>query len=150
MRPAEVFLRVGVTLVSWIMCYAHTLMLAVLPRTDCSEANAGLWEPTFYLAPLTLLAVWALGFGQSLRDVARWLTVPLMLFTVLAVLGTLPYLTHTTVNALPACALLNPEYAGTVVPGWQRGWAPLQIAVLLGITWRMMQYWRKIPTAGSA
>ena len=142
MRPAEVFLRVGVTLVSWIMCYAHTLMLAVLPRTDCSESNAGLWEPTFYLAPLTALAVWALGYGHNLREVARWLTVPLILFAVLALLGTFPYLSHTTVNAHPACSLLNPAFTGTVVPGWQRAWAPVQLLVLLGIGWRVIQYWR--------
>lgn len=150
MRPAEVFLRVGVTLVSWIMCYAHTLMLAVLPQTDCSETNAGLWEPTFYLAPLTVLAVWALGFGHNLRDVARWLTIPLILFTVLAFLGTLPYLTHTTLNAEPACSLLNPDFTESFVPAWQRAWAPLQVLVLLGIGWRVFQYWRTSPGRAQA
>ena len=54
MRFSEVFLRLGVSLVSWIVLYAYLLWLAVAGKVGCGPDGDEVFRLLLGLAPLGL------------------------------------------------------------------------------------------------
>jgi ABC-type molybdate transport system permease subunit len=79
MRPSEVFLRLGVALVAWMMLYAHVVWLAALHAMGCGPDGDELHRLLLGLAPLTCGFALLLHMTRPFADIhriLRWLGAP--------------------------------------------------------------------------
>lgn len=138
MRLAEAFLRIGSSLVGWMIIYAHVLWLAVSARVACGEEGAELFAVLLGLAPLTLLVAPLVLVSRPLEDVhrlLRWLALPLVLL--------LPFCLYAIYRVfLTVYGAGSPICGSAAVPAWQTWWVPVQlfitalVAALIGLAWR--------------
>lgn len=137
MRFAEVILRVGVALVSWMMIYMHLIMVLVARFAPCAEGQFGPWKVSMVSAVFALAAILAIPFGHGLKGVQgvfRFFALPLLFMLPWAAWTILPVLSAATFGEADLCGGLD-----MTVPAWQRLWAPLQLVLIgvLGFTgWR--------------
>lgn len=146
MTFAEVVLRIGVTFVAWLMLYMHLIMLTVVRFAQCPEVSA--WRVSMFSGVLALGAAFALHYGHGVRglsSVFRYFALPLALLVPWAAWIILPYLTGTSFGATHPCDVLLAAQTGLVATGWQRAWAPVQLAVLLAIAVSGWRAWSDSP-----
>lgn len=142
MSLAEVFLRVGSAMVGWLLVYAHALLLAVVPRSDCS---AELWRVSALFALLALVASLLLRAGLPWRGMLRWLALPAALLwaiggpTVVALFGPV------TLDGVGLCSALLGAPDALPAAGWERAWPPLQALAIVLAAARALGYWRPEP-----
>jgi len=55
LSPASIFMRLGLTLVAYLMLIFHLGMVALVPQAKCSGDNPDIWVVTFVFAPLALV-----------------------------------------------------------------------------------------------
>ncbi|MEM6708805.1 MAG: hypothetical protein AAF648_08470 [Pseudomonadota bacterium] len=126
MRFAEVFLRLGLSLVAWMVLFAYALWLMVVPQAACRADEVPLSLVLLYALPLVGIMLALLPASRKLpgvHDTLRWLAVPLGLLTLLAVIALVRSLEALTV---PPCS--------TGSPLLDRFWVPVHLvtcAVLL-------------------
>ena len=94
LSPAAVFLRLGTTLVAFMVLITHLLMLAIVPQTKCTGGDgADIWMAVFALSPLTFVFALLLLVSRPLKSVVpmlKWGCLPMVLLLPLALFGTLP------------------------------------------------------------
>lgn len=138
MRLAEVFLRLGSSLVGWMILYAHTLWLAVSARVVCGEEGAELFAVLLGLAPVTLLAGPLILVSRPLADVhrmLRWLAAPIVLL--------LPFCLVAIFRVSMTVYGDGSAICGTgEVPAWQTWWAPVELAVMIFVAALVAFSWR--------
>lgn len=130
-------LRVGSTLVAWMVTYAHLLWLAILPQAGCNDGNE-LWRLLLGFAPVVAafsLLLRAVHVLPGIYGITRYMAIPAWLLMLLAVQPVFAALSTTTLGSEPLCA-------GTVAAPWQTYWAPLQIAALAVIAVQTYRAWR--------
>ena len=138
---ADIFLRLGITLVAFMVIIGHLLWLAILPQIDCATDGAELWSALFWMSPLTLAVALLLLVSRKLPSIVQSLKfgcVPIALLLPLALYGILPTLGASTIGGQPICA----EVAGYSSLLWERSWAPAQLFLVLVITVQTWRYWR--------
>lgn len=138
MRFAEVFLRLGTSLVAWMMLFAHLLWLAALYVTDCGPDGDEMYRLLLGLAPFSC------GFAYLLRvtrpfveihSMLKWLAVPLLLL--------LPFALRSVWQALHTANLNSQALCGAnELTTWQSLWAPAQILTLIFISYMVFKVWR--------
>ncbi len=138
MRLSEVFLRIGSTLVAWMVIYAYFLWLAVVQRVDCGADGEELYRLLLGMAPLAAGASLLLGSARPFADIhsmLRWLGLPIagILFLAAPVI----WETFVTVN-LAGGAICD----GVPIFGWQLYWAPVQVIAATVCIWKMLTLWR--------
>ncbi len=138
MRPAEIILRVGCVLVGWILAYVHGLVLAVLPRVDCSQ-GAEPWRAALLLAVPAAAVPFLLPMGGLVRDTVRWLALPYLALVLLAVRAVVPTLRSATLDGAALCPA-ETAAAHLALPPWQRAWAPLQLGLLAVLAVSALHY----------
>ena len=134
---AEVLLRLGCTLVGWMVVYTHLIWLATLRVIGCSPDGDEMWRLLLGFAPFAVGFAFLLTALRGLPDVSRilrWLAIPL---TVLLPVAAIP-----VVVALAATTLGNESICGGAQTTWHVWWAPIQFAALLVIGWRAWRAWR--------
>ncbi len=138
MRIIEVLLRLGVSLVAWMVIYTHCVWTGTLNVTGCGADGDALWRLLMGFAPFTVLFCLLLNVSAKLVEVhriLRWLAVPLAVFLPVALYATWPWFVHATLDDKAIC---SDSAANT----WHVWWAPLQFAVFGLIAWSVWRVWR--------
>jgi hypothetical protein len=137
---AEVFLRLGTSLVAWMMLYAHFLWLAALYAMGCGPDGDEMHRLLLGLAPFTC------GFALLLRvtrpfadihSILRWFGVPLLLLMPFAIRSVWQVFQSVNVEGSAICAADAPAT-------WQSLWAPVQLITLLLVTYMVIKVWRSV------
>lgn len=133
-------MRLGITLVAYFMLIFHLGMVALVPQAKCSGDNPDIWVVTFVLAPLSLTFALLLLASKPLKSVVqmlKWGCVPVLILAPLALIGTLPIFSSTTLGGAPICPGIT-GYSNLV---WQQAWGPLQLGVIAIIAIQATRYW---------
>ena len=107
MSLIEVLLRLGCSLVGWMVIYTHCIWTATLAVVGCDPDGDHLWRLLFGFTPLVLGFCFLLNTTHKIPEVHRiliWLSAPLILLVPLAIRGILPTLAGSTVDGGPICA----------------------------------------------
>ena len=143
MRLAEAFLRIGSSLVGWMIIYAHVLWLAVSARVTCGAEGAELFAVLLGLTPLTLIAAPLVLVSRPLEDVhrmLRWLGAPLMLL--------LPFCLYAVYRVFQTVYGANTSICGDAeAPVWQLWWVPIQLCITVLVAIAIVLAWRRSPQA---
>jgi hypothetical protein len=138
LRFTEVFLRLGTSLVAWMMLFAHLLWLAALYVMNCGPDGDEMYRLLLGLAPFSC------GFAVLLRvtrpfaeihSMLRWLAIPLLLLLPFALRSVWQVLHSVNLNSVAICADTDPTT-------WQLLWAPIQILTLTCVCYMMYRVWR--------
>ena len=126
MRLAEIFLRLGSSLVGWMVLYANTLWLAVSARVTCGEEGAELFGVLLGLAPVTLLTAPLIMVSRPLVEVhrmLRWLAIPILLL--------LPFCLFAIYRVVLIVYGAGVSICGEAdAPAWQFWWVPVELVVI--------------------
>ena len=142
MNAAELFLRLGCTMVGWLMVFTHLLWLGTLRVVTCNSDGDAMWRMLLALAPLAVLFSFTLSLTRKLSSVhsmLRWGIVPTVLLSVLALLAVWPALQNATLAGVPICAVEN--------VGWHTWWAPIQLGAIGLMLWNAFAAFRDTPAS---
>ncbi len=137
MLVAEVLLRIGCTVIAWLIMYTHCLWLSIIPAVGCQSDGDALWRLLLGFAPVTLLFGFLLNTSRkvgSVHENLRWGVAPLILLIPLSVKAIWPTLMESTVGGLAIC--------GENTAWWHYWWAPIQLLVLAFIATMAWRAWR--------
>ena len=140
LSPASVFLRMGVSLVAFLWIIFHLALVAAVPSLKCSGDVPDVWQLTFYIAPITFIFALSLLVSRPLKTVVqilRWGCIPFLILIPLALIGTLPIFSATTLGGASICPGVS-AYSNLV---WQQGWGPLQLGLIAIIAVQATRYW---------
>lgn len=129
MRFAEVFLRMGVALVSWMLIYAHSLWLAALSKIGCGPDGAEMHALILGITPLTALAIVMIRATRTLPDIhqlLRWFGVPVLLLIPWCALSIWQVAGLANRAGVPICAAVERS-------AWESYWAPVQFVLLAAL-----------------
>jgi len=133
----EILLRLGSSLVAWMMIYTHTVWLATLRVIDCEATPSDeFWRLLLALAPLAAGLSFLLKSMDVVPDIARilrWFGAPMVILIPLATLPVFEALRNSTLNSSPIC--------GTDGSAWHAWWAPVQLITLLILALNIFRAW---------
>ncbi len=142
MNFAEVFLRLGSSLVAWMMLYAYVLWLAALNSLGCGPDGDEMHRLLLGMAPTACGFVFLVGVTRSLADVhsiIRWLAGPLLLLAPIALMSIWKVLLRANLESLSICSN-NP------IALWERAWAPVQFLSFIFIAYILIRVLKGSPT----
>ena len=140
MSVIELLLRLGVSLVAWMILYTHLIWTATLRVTTCGADGDDLWRLILGFAPFTLGFCLLLGASKKLSEVHKilnWLGTPMLLLIPWAAWSMWPTFQQATLQAQGICVAQGGNPAA-----WHIWWGPVQCVVLLSIAfavWRNRQ-----------
>lgn len=140
MRFAEVFLRLGTSLVAWMMLYAHILWLAAVYAMGCGPDGDEMHRLLLGLAPFTCGFAFLLRVTRPFADIhsmLRWLGVPLLLLMPFAIRSVWQIIQSVNIESSAICAAGAPST-------WQSLWAPTQIITLLLVAYMIIKVWHSV------
>ncbi|NOX49687.1 MAG: hypothetical protein GXP16_04020 [Gammaproteobacteria bacterium] len=127
----EVLLRLGCSLVAWMVLYTHCIWLATSRVVGCGPDGDELWRLLLGFAPIALGFSFLISAIQQLPEVAqimRWLAAPFVLLIPLAIW---PVITTFTASTLGSESICNTH------AWWHAWWAPVQLLTLGVITYSL-------------
>lgn len=146
MRFAEVFLRLGLSLVGWMVIYAHVVWLAVLFRLSCGPDGDEMHKLLLGMAPITIGFAFALRGTRPLPEIhsmLRWLGVPVLLLV--------PFVARSTWQVFEAANLNTSSVCGDAPPAtWQTFWAPAQVLAVALVLFNIFRVWRSVSIDATA
>lgn len=134
---AEVLLRIGCSIVAWLVIYTHCLWLALTWRLGCQADGDELWRVLLGLAPITMLFSLISGASRKVHSVhnsIRWGAAPLVILVPLGFMAIWPVFSSVNLGSNGICSI-EPK-------AWHPWWAPLQLVtlgVILLMAWRNWQ-----------
>ena len=131
-------LRLGCSLVAWMVVYTHCIWLATLGAIGCGSAGDELLRLLFGFVPFTIGFSFLLSAINPVAEVARilrWLALPLALLIGVAALPVITFLQESTFGSEPICS------SGPAA--WHRWWAPAQLLTLSVVGLMAFRVWRK-------
>lgn len=140
MQVSEVLLRLGSSLVAWMMLYAHLLWLAALHAMGCGPDGDEMHRLLLGLAPFTCGFAFAIRLTRPFEDIhkiLRWLGVPLMLLMPFAFRSTWEVFQQVNLKSLAICA------QGPAT-GWQSLWPAIQCITVLLVAYMVVNVWRSV------
>ena len=129
MRFAEVFLRLGFSLVAWMMIYTYAVWMAALHVIGCGPEGDEMHRVLLGVALLALLMALALRLTRPFPDIHRMLgrlVWPLALLAPFALKNILVVYQRANLDGLAICAEMAPST-------FQIIWAPAQFFAILGL-----------------
>ncbi len=141
MSTIEVLLKLGISIVAWMVIYAHCIWAATLGVAGCDADGDALWLLLLIFAPFTLGFSFSLSASTQLPEVhgiIKYLALPLV---VLIPLAALPVWTTMQIATIGTAAICGDGAQAS----WHAWWAPVQIFTLLTVTVMAWRAW----TAGS-
>ena len=127
MRFAEVFLRLGFSLVAWMMIYTYAVWMAALHEIGCGPEGDEMHRVLLGVALLALAMAFALRLTRPFPDIHRMLgrlVWPLALLGPFAVKNTWVVYQRTNLDGLAICAEMTPSTLQII-------WAPAQFFAIL-------------------
>ena len=140
MRFAEVFLRMGLALVAWMMLFTHFVWLAALYVIGCGPDGDELQRVLLGLAPATCVFAYLVGVTRPFADIhaiLAWLRVPLAILMLLALRTIWSTASRVNVDGLALCGPGAPAV-------WEQYWSPAQLVVCLLVTGLVMQQMKRM------
>ncbi len=139
MSLAEVFLRLGCALVSWVVIIAYCVWLAALEQVSCGPNGVQPWAMLLGFGVLTAMFACLLPLGAKVPGVANILRLPALTLVLLVPLAGR--------HVLTIIERVNTD-GGTICPDtalswWQTWWGPAQVLVLLTIVVMAVVQWRR-------
>lgn len=139
MRFSEVFLRLGLSLVAWILLLTYFIWLGVAGRVGCGPDGDELHRLVLGMAPFALCGAFLLRATRPLTDVhaiLRWGAVPLALLLPPAAIA----VWRVTVTVWIAKeGICGPDS----VTLWEQAWPVVQLSVIAIIVLLVALNWRK-------
>ena len=138
MRFSEVFLRLGSTLVAWMILFTHVVWLAALGGMGCGPDGDELHLVLLWLMPFTIGFSFLLHMTRPFPEIARilrWLSVP---WIGLAITGIYKNWSSTTAVYSSGRGICG---GNDVVP-WHTFWGPLQLLGLAIVAVMVLRLWR--------
>jgi len=137
-RFAEVFLRLGSSLVAWMVLYAHFLWLAALYAMGCDTDGDEMHRLLLGLAPITCGFAFALHLTRPFPDIhriLRWLGVPIIFLLFLALRSVWQVFARVNLESLAICGSGPPS-------GWQLLWPMTQLVTMLLAAYMIFSVWK--------
>ena len=142
MTIADLFLRFGINVSTWLVAFVYLLFLLLIPKASCgSEVATDPWTATTVLGLVLLPLLALMSAARSHMHPFRWLSVLPVMMAVAGLLVVLPYLDATTLGGAELCSVRTGSPSGAASSG-ARGWAPFQLLLIALIAWRATQAWR--------
>lgn len=138
MRFAEVFLRLGSSLVAWMVLYAHFLWLAALHAIGCGPDGDEMHRLLLGMAPVTCGFAFALQLTQPFTEIhriLRWLGLPAAVLLLLAMRSIWEVFARVNLDSLAICGSAPP-------PGWQLLWPTIQVVTVLVAAYMILNVWK--------
>ena len=140
LAPASIFLRLGITLVAYMVLVFHLMLLALVPQLKCNGDEPAIWVLTFFTAAIAFIFALCLLASRPLKSIVqmlRWGCLPIVALWPFALIAVLPVFGGSTLGGAPICPGIS-AYSNLV---WQQAWAPLQMGLLLIIAVQAGRYW---------
>jgi len=137
MRFAEVFLRLGTSLVAWMMLFAHLVWLAALYVMECGPDGDEMYRLLMALAPFSCCFAFLLRATRPFAEIhsmLRWLAIPLLLLLPFALRSIWQVLRSVNLNSVAFCTDAEPTT-------WQLLWAPVQVLTLVCVSYMLVRVW---------
>lgn len=138
MRFAEVFLRLGCSLVGWMLVFTFVVWLAALHVMGCGPDGDEMHMLLLGLAPVACGCALMLRMTGAFPEIHRmlsWLGVPLLLLLPLVLRNIWTVFSRTNIEGLAICTAADPAT-------WQRIWAPAQMCAVVCIALLVLAVWR--------
>ena len=138
MRFAEVFLRLGSSLVGWMMIYAYLVWMAALHAMSCGPEGDEMHRVLLGLAPLTVAMGLLLRMTRPFADIHRLLSrlgIPLVLLLPFAVRNIWNVFARTNIEGLAICSENVPATVHQI-------WAPVQLLAIIVLAVLVIGVWR--------
>jgi hypothetical protein len=138
MRFAEVFLRLGCSLVGWMLVYTYIVWLAALHAMGCGPDGDAMHRLLLGLAPFTAAMSLLLRLTRPLPDIHRILArlgIPLVLLLPFVLKNIWVVFSRTNLGGLAICVEGPPA-------GVHEFWAPAQFLTICVLAWLVIQVWR--------
>ena len=139
MRFAEVFLRLGCSLVAWLVLYTYFVCLAALHAMGCGPDGDEMHQLLLGIAPIAGGLAFMLRMTGPFPEIHRilsWLGVPLALLLPFVLNNIWIVFSKTSVHGLSICT-------GDAPARWQILWAPAQLIAVIVISLLVIRVWRK-------
>lgn len=137
MNAAELFLRLGCTMVGWLMVFTHLLWLGTTRVVSCGTEGDALWRMLLALAPLAIAFSFTLQLTRKLpavHNMLRWGIAPTIVLALLALLAVWPFLLNATLAGQPICELPDTK--------WHPWWAPVQLLAIALLVYKAIEAFR--------
>ena len=138
MRFAEVFLRLGCSLVGWMLVFTYTVWLAALHAMGCGPDGDAMHRLLLGLAPFTVAMALLLRMTRPIADVHRLLSrlgILLLLLLPFALRNIWAVFSRSNLGGLAIC---SDDAAATI----QQIWAPAQFLAVALLAWLVVGVWR--------
>ena len=145
MRFAEVFLRLGCSLVAWMMLYAHFVWLAAVGNIGCGPDGDELHRVLLGFVPVTIGFAFLLRMTRPLEEVhriLRWLGLPLAGLMLAATYQVLVISRSVYATAQGICSTDN-------AAAWHQLWGPAQLLAIAVSAVMIIRVWRNAAARGS-
>lgn len=129
MRFAEVFLRLGASLVGWMMVFTYLVWMAALHAMGCGPDGDQMHRVLLGVGPLALVMALALRSTRPFPDIHRMLghlAWPAALLGLLALKNIWVVFERTNLGGLAICAETAPSTL-------QMSWAPAQFFIVAAL-----------------
>lgn len=140
MRFAEILLRLGLSLVAWMIVYAYFLWLTVLHLVGCAPDGPEMYRVLLGGAPFAAGTSLLLRSTRPLLDVhriLRWLAIPLVLLLPLILRNIADVLIRVKLGTGSLC-----DFEASAA--WHAWWAPLQLVALAVVIYKVVDVWRSV------
>ena len=138
MRFAEVFLRLGCSLVGWMLVFTHIVWLAALHAMSCGPEGDAMHRLLLGLAPFTVAMALLLRMTRPFADVHRLLSrlgILLLLLLPFALRNIWIVFNRSNLAGLAIC---SDTAANTI----QQFWAPAQFLTVCLLAFMVIGVWR--------
>jgi hypothetical protein len=137
-RFSEVFLRLGSSLVAWMLVYAYAIWLAIPGVRECGPDGDELHRLLLGMVPVACVAALLLGLTRPLPEIhsiLRWFGIPLALL--------LPLLAS-NIRAVGSRVMFDGEAicGEGAIATWQYLWAPAQAVAAIMVGAMVFRVWR--------
>ena len=138
MRFAEVFLRLGCSLVGWMLVFTFVVWLAALHAMGCGPDGDEMHKLLLGFAPVAGGCAFMLRMTRPFPDIHRmlsWLGAPLLLLLPFVLRNIWSVFSRSSIEGLAICTDASPAT-------WQQIWAPVQLIAILLIALLVLAVWR--------
>lgn len=138
MNLIEILLRLGCSMVAWMIVYTHCIWTATLRVVGCQSSGDELWRLLLGFAPITLGFCMLLNASHKMPGVNRilaYLGIPLIGLIPLALVAIWPSIGSATIDGQAICSTGSAAL-------WHRLWAPVQLLTFGAIAFAVVHQWR--------